>query len=323
MTPERARALLRDVVRARVLVVGDLMLDEHQLGRTIRTCHESNCPVVEIGAIRTYAGAAANVACNVASLGASAILIGSVGADTEGARLLDLLRATPRLDLVPLDDPGRPTTRKSRVEVDGRPFARLDRESRLPLQGLALQTLRTAFTAALEEPPGCVILSDYDKGVLPAHVLPELIGQCRARAVPCLVDPKKRDLSPYRGATLLKPNRRELENALSARSDAPSLQTLLSELDGAQLLLTDGAAGMQLHRLHGAPLAYPAHRTTVADVIGAGDTAIATLGVLLAVGAALTEAISLATVAAAIAVGKPGTATLTADEVLSTLALGA
>ena len=301
-----------DFSKTRVLVVGDVMLDRYWTGETERISPEAPVPIVRISDRHERPGGAANVAVNLASLGCRADLIGVIGDDEEGRRLVELLEASGvRPDLVV--DPGFRTISKLRVLSRHQQLVRLDFEE------APRHTWDDVLCSKLPDVSGScqlLILSDYGKGTL--NRTAEWIQKARKQGKPVIVDPKGRDFAKYRGATLLTPNRAEFEAVAGPcpqRSDLESRgQRLRADLALDGLLITLGEEGMILIGANGKVLSLPAEAHEVADVTGAGDTVAATLGAVLATGAGLEEAARLANRAAGIVVAKLGAAQVTAAE---------
>lgn len=305
-------AYLPDFTTARVLVVGDVMLDRYWHGPAARISPEAPVPVVRVDATEERPGGAANVAVGIAALGAKARLLGAVGVDEAATALAERLRQHQiHTDLIAL--PGATTVTKLRVVSRNQQLLRLDVEDGFP--GLAGTTLRGRLDAWLED-TDVVVLSDYAKGTLRHPAM--LIDACRAAGVPVLVDPKGRDFRRYRGATMLTPNRTEFEAVMGCCSDDDELlvrgERLRAALDLEALLITRSEQGMSLMQQHAEPLHLPAHAREVFDVTGAGDTVIATLAAGLASGLEIPAATALANVAAGLVVGKFGTASVTVSE---------
>lgn len=302
----------------RILIVGDVMLDEYVWGEVRRVSPEAPVPVVEIGR-RTYVlGGAANVAANVVSLGGSALLVGVIGDDRPAELLREALRDRGVSTEGLIVDPKRPTTTKTRVVAHQQQIVRVDSESRASLspelQARALQAVEERLADA-----GACVISDYWKGVVSAALSQHLICLARVSAKPVVVDPKNRDFSIYRGATVVTPNLSEAERALDNNHNGEfelerAVRALLDLLDGAALLITRGPEGMSLFRGDAAPLHIPAEGRNVFDVTGAGDTVVSALSLSLATGCSLEESARLANRAAGIVVGKAGTATVTPQE---------
>ena len=315
---------LRDVVTQlrgrRVLVVGDVMLDEYLMGDVTRISPEAPVPVLEVRAHDVRLGGAANAAANIQALGGATTLVGAVGRDDAAAQLGDKLAAHGIANAL-VTDPDRPTSKKTRLVAQQQQIVRVDQEKRRPVAGAVADGLRRAIDAGMREVSACVV-SDYAKGVVTAELAAHAIGAARAAGVPVVVDPKQRDFAIYRGATVITPNLHELEAAapsLGAFEVEAAAAKLLPVLDGAALLVTRSAEGMSLFRGDRAPVHVPAIAREVFDVTGAGDTVVAALALALAAGVALETAIELASVAAAISVSKRGTSTVIPDELAAAL----
>jgi len=297
---------------ARVLVVGDAMLDRYWFGEVERISPEAPVPIVKIDHEEERAGGAANVARNAAALGAQVTLLSVVGADEPGARLEALLK----LEGVHTQlhhDRGIKTTVKLRV-IAGRKQQLLRVDFETPPGHEVLASKLRDFERMLES-ADVVILSDYGKGGL-THIV-KMIGLARRAGKTVLVDPKGEDYSRYRGATLITPNRLEFRQVAGSWKDERELteraQQLRRKLDAQALLVTRGGEGMTLFQ-DGARFHVATQAREVSDVSGAGDTVIATLAVALASGASLRDAVQLANRAAGIAVGKFGTAVVSPSE---------
>jgi D-beta-D-heptose 7-phosphate kinase/D-beta-D-heptose 1-phosphate adenosyltransferase len=301
-----------DFRNARVLVVGDSMLDRYWFGAVSRISPEAPAPVVHVKNCEERAGGAGNVALNIAALGARARVLGYRGKDEAGAALAGLLeRAGVAHDL--LETEGYPTIVKLRVIGRQQQLLRLDFEE--PLHDIDHTELLARFAADLED-ADLVILSDYGKGTLACAS--EMIDLCRAAGRPVLVDPKGKDFGKYRRADLVTPNLAEFENVACPCRDEEELeekgQALLARLELGALLITRGEHGMTLLRPGEPVLHLPTRAREVYDVTGAGDTAIAALGACLAAGSSLPEAMQLANLAAGLAVGKLGAASVSPEE---------
>lgn len=311
--------ILPAFAKARVLVAGDVMLDRYWSGSTARISPEAPVPVVKVAQDVVRAGGAANVALNLAALGAATTALGVVGDDADGALLSQALQAagiTPELL-----QGGVPTIAKLRVMSRNQQLLRMDFEERLDAPGaFDRAALLARFAAALLQ-SDVVILSDYGKGTL-ADVA-ALVAAARAAGKPVLIDPKGSDWSPYAGATLLTPNLSEFEAVVGkCGSDAELIakaEALRTRLDLAALLITRSERGMTLVEPGKAPLHLPTAAREVYDVTGAGDTVIATLAAALGAGAVLADACRLANAAAGITVGKLGAATVSPAELMAAL----
>ena len=299
------------VARARVLVVGDVMLDRYWFGDVERISPEAPVPVVKIARSEERPGGAANVARNAAALGAQATLLSVVGDDEPGRALARLLEGE-RVQASFLRDAAAPTTVKLRVIGRQQQLLRIDFETAPSHEVLAA---KLADFERLVAEADLVILSDYGKGGL-AHIA-TMIARARAAGRPVLVDPKGDDYTRYRGATLLTPNRNEFRQVAGRWRDEAEFtakaQALRRDLALDALLVTRSEEGMSLYTGGGA-LTIPAQAREVYDVSGAGDTVIATLGVLLAAGAPLPDAVRIANEAAGVVVGKLGTAVVQPHE---------
>ena len=306
MTPDKSR-----LAQARVLVVGDAMLDRYWHGAVERISPEAPVPVVKVTREEERVGAAANVAFNVCTLGARASFLGVVGDDEPGQRLEVLLQDTG-IQTHLKRDAGLRTTVKLRVIGRQQQLLRLDFENEPDHEVLAQQT--EAFTQLIAE-HDAVLFSDYGKGGL-AHI-PQMIAEARAAGRPVLIDPKGADYTRYRGATVITPNRAELQEVVGRWRDEADLrkraQALREQLDLAALLVTRSEEGMTLYDAEG-ELHVHAQAREVFDVSGAGDTVIATLAALVAAGQPLRAAVPVANRAGGIVVGKFGTATVSYEE---------
>ncbi|MHB0986571.1 MAG: D-glycero-beta-D-manno-heptose-7-phosphate kinase [Sulfuricella sp.] len=299
---------------ARVLVVGDIMLDRYWFGEVSRISPEAPVPVVHVSRTEERPGGAANVARNIAALGAQASLLSVAGRDEAGDRLAQLLQ-NEKVNVVLHRDAGLDTTIKLRVIGRQQQLLRIDFETS-PSHEVLLSKLAD-FERMLAD-ADVVILSDYGKGGL-THIR-QMIESANRAGKPVLVDPKGDDYGRYHGATLLTPNRSEFrEVAGSWKSDEELVrkaQQLRGELDLKALLVTRSEEGMTLYREEGV-VHEPALAREVYDVSGAGDTVIATLGVMLASGADFPDAVRVANLAAGIVVGKLGTAVVSHEELMA------
>ena len=297
--------------KARLLVVGDVMLDRYWFGDTNRISPEAPVPVVQVGKIDERLGGAANVSRNVAALGAKTTILGLIGDDEAGRRVTDLLKSSDVNSQLEIDSKV-PTTVKLRVIARQQQLIRLDFEEAPSESALAHKLERYE---KLVGDADVVILSDYGKGTLGQVAL--MIEQARAQKKMILVDPKGDDYAKYRGATVLTPNRSELRQVVGQWTSEDDLtkraQDLRKSLNLEALLLTRSEEGMSLFTDVGVSHV-KAQAREVFDVSGAGDTVIATLAVALAAGWPLERAMALANRAGGIVVGKLGTATVTSEE---------
>jgi len=304
----------QQLAAARVLVVGDAMLDRYWHGAVERISPEAPVPVVKVSREEERIGAAANVAYNVATLGAQASFLGVVGDDEPGHRLEALLRATGIAAHLKRDA-GLKTTVKLRVIGRQQQLLRMDFENEPDHEVLALQS--TTFAQLLPR-QDAILFSDYGKGGL-AHI-PAMIAAAGEAGKPVLIDPKGDDYSRYRGATVITPNRAELKDVVGRWSSEEDLrrraQNLRESLALQAILVTRSEEGMTLYDAQG-ELHVKAQAREVFDVTGAGDTVIATLAAMVAAGVPLREAVPIANRAGGIVVGKFGTATVSYEELFS------
>jgi rfaE bifunctional protein kinase chain/domain len=321
---QRARELLSEIGQRNILVLGDVMLDEFLWGEVTRISPEAPVPVVDIRRESTHLGGAANVLANLLALGAQAAVIGVVGDDFAGERIRSSVRDKSALqtDGELILDPSRPTTIKTRIIAQNQMVVRADRERRTPVNGQTEDLIISAVKAAIEN-AHALIVSDYDKGVVTPRILSEVLPAAYGR-IPVLIDPKLRNFDAYRPATLVTPNHHEALRlaALEEHSDGTlrtAAQMIRARLSCDAVLITRGDRGMMLVEGDSDPVNVETAAREVFDVTGAGDTVIAALGAALAAGASMAEAAVLANHAAGIVVGKLGTATASAEEVLNSI----
>lgn len=319
---ERLAAILDRWQGRRVLVVGDVMLDEYRDGVVERMSPEAPVPIVDVRSHRTAPGGAGNVARNVAALGARCVLVGAVGNDPEGERLRRDLAAESIDDAGVLVLDRRPTTHKLRIAAGDRQVVRLDREETGPLAEEGAARVRSACAEALAD-ADAVILQDYGKGLLAGGTAEAVVARARARGVPVVADPKH-DLARFRGVDLVKPNAAEAEALGQAVGAGPGLDRALLEklreaIGGGEIVVTQGGAGMLALDAHGALFTVPTETRAVFDVQGAGDTTLAALALAKLARASLAEACIVANAAASVAVTKVGTAAVAADELRARL----
>ncbi|HEY2897317.1 MAG TPA: bifunctional ADP-heptose synthase [Gemmatimonadaceae bacterium] len=314
----RLSALLDAAAGRRIAVIGDAMLDVYLRGDVDRISPEAPVPVVRVRHRQNALGGAANVAQNVVALGARCELACVVGADASARALRDMLVAIGAPDSAIIES-ARPTTTKTRVLARAQQVVRVDEEEDGELEAADVTRVLAVVRAAVER-ADAVVLEDYNKGVLVPAVIEEALAIATRRGIPAVVDPKYRNFFAYRGATIFKPNRRELESALGATMDLAhpeTLPALVQRLGVANLLLTLGERGMVLVGAHGETVRVPTTAREVYDVVGAGDTVTAYLAMMLAAGATAVEAAVIANFAAGVEVGKLGAATVSGAEVLS------
>ncbi len=313
---------LADLTGQTVLCIGDLMLDEFVYGEVTRISPEAPTPVIAVKRTEVMIGGAGNVARNLVALGTRCIFVGVVGDDDAGGELKKELAKIPRIDAHLVTDAGRRTTRKVRfvsehhsahlLRADWEPASPVDSKSEDALIGHVIKAMPKA---------GAVVLSDYAKGALTPRVIRAVIDAANKAGRPVVVDPKGRDYGIYRGATLITPNQQELADATHspAQTDdqvAAAAAELGRMLGAKAVLVTRSEAGMTLVG-EGAAIHVPAYPVRVRDVSGAGDTVVAVLAAMLAMQADFESAMRAANAAAAVVVGKRGTATLSVAELRS------
>jgi D-glycero-beta-D-manno-heptose-7-phosphate kinase len=308
----------------RVLAIGDVMLDEYVWGAVSRISPEAPVPVVEIERRSEVPGGAANAAAGVAALGGRSSLAGVVGDDPAAERLRRRLDASGVDHVGLVVEAGRPTTTKMRVIAHSQQVVRVDQEER---QGIAAAVEVELLAWARREIDECnaVIVSDYAKGVVSDRLASSVIETAAAAGVPVVIDPKGADFAKYAGATVITPNLGEAARGAGVDPDhagdlARVAGRLMAALDGTALLLTRGADGISLFTSTAEPVHIPAVAREVYDVTGAGDSVVSTLTLALAAGASLADGARLANEAAAIAVGKVGTAAVGHEELRRRLA---
>ena len=318
----RAAEILTSARRRRIVVLGDVMLDEFIWGDVTRISPEAPVPVVNIQRESTRLGGAANVLANITSLGASANVIGVMGHDTAGEKLAAALRqeVNDQAREWLIVDEGRPTTIKTRIIAQQQMVVRADREYRGQVNGSVETRIIDAARAAIAEADALVV-SDYDKGVVTPRILGEILPLAYAR-IPVLVDPKIRNFDSYKPATLVTPNHHEALRLTNSEEDTDegltaAAREIRKRLLCDAVLITRGDRGMILVEGHQDPVCVETAAREVFDVTGAGDTVIATLATAMAAGASMKEAAVLANHSAGIVVGKLGTATASAEEVIN------
>jgi D-beta-D-heptose 7-phosphate kinase/D-beta-D-heptose 1-phosphate adenosyltransferase len=331
LPPERLNAILARFSSSRILVIGDLMLDEYLWGKVTRISPEAPVPVVDVQPRKYFPGGAANVARNLRSLGAQVGVAGVIGQDHEGEELVELLLKEGMQTEGIVTSGDRPTTHKLRIcaitrqvhdhlEIeDQQQIVRVDNERRVPLSEEKRNELLEVIRAEIRE-HDAIIIEDYAKGLIDQELVTRVISEAKAAGKIIAIDPNPNNPVDWSGATVLKPNRREafLSAQLPYSSDEAELLKAAAVLQKRHatkyLLITLGEAGMLLLETGVKPYHTPTRAQEVFDVSGAGDTAIAAFTLALAAGATGIEAAEIANHAAGVVVGKLGTATLTVDE---------
>ncbi len=320
LTRDRITMLLDRMRGRRVVVVGDIMLDRYLIGDTDRLSPEAPVPVVTVRSSRSALGGAANVAANVAAVGGTALLAGAIGDDEHGTLIRTELAAKHLDDRYLVTVADRPTTTKTRVMARGQQVVRIDEERDSPLASNDLARLWAVIDATMAS-ADALVLEDYNKGALVPALIRDAIAAARRRGMPVVVDPKFRHFFEYGGATVFKPNRRELEAALGAGADFTldphSLVSARERLGVDNLLITLGSEGMALVTPDGTRSQVLSRAREVFDVSGAGDTVTAWVATALAAGASVPEAAYLGNYAAGLEVAKAGVATVSPAEVLA------
>lgn len=321
LTKTRASEILQTLRERKVLVLGDVMLDEFVWGDVTRISPEGPVPVVDVRRESVHLGGAANVLANLIALGAHGWVVGVVGNDYAGGRIRDELRQlNSGGDGGVIVDESRRSTTKTRIVAHSQLVVRADRESRAPVDARLEQQIVARLKEKLAEADAFVV-SDYDKGVITPAILREVLPFAYAR-VPVLVDPKLRNFKSYSPATLVTPNHLEALRMSDTEDHSDdgshnAAQIIQQKLGCDAVLITRGDRGMMLLEAGKEPVYVETAAREVYDVTGAGDTVIATLAGALAAGATMLEAATLANHAAGIVVGKVGTATATASELLA------
>jgi D-beta-D-heptose 7-phosphate kinase/D-beta-D-heptose 1-phosphate adenosyltransferase len=314
---DRLIDLLNAGAGQRVAIVGDAMLDVYLRGDVDRISPEAPVPVVRVREKELALGGAANVAQNVFAIGAQCTLVCAVGEDAEGQVVKEMLRELGAVSrsIVTVQ---RRTTTKTRILARSQQIVRFDEEEDADIRGIEVEHLLAAAIDAIDA-ADALVLEDYNKGVLTPALITPLMQHAKSREMPTVVDPKYRNFFAYSGATIFKPNRRELESALGAAMDLEHVEALpeaLKRLGVEYLLLTLGEAGMALIAADGEVGRVPTTAHEVYDVVGAGDTVTAYLATMLAAGGTPAESAVIANFAAGVEVAKLGAATVGIDEVI-------
>ena len=314
------QTLLASLSGARVACVGDLMVDRFVYGEVGRVSPEAPIPVLVRSGETMMLGAAGNVARNVAALGGTAALVGVVGADARGREAAGLLGAETGIEGALVTDFERPTTVKTRYVSGGQQLLRVDDEQIGPIAGEAEQTLVRAIRAVAAE-TGAILLSDYGKGVVTPAVIAACLAAAKAHGAVLIVDSKARSFAKYGAADIIKPNASELSRATDLPTDTDveievALARAFTLCDCRAILVTRSDKGLSLAARDGPVRHFPGVRREVFDTSGAGDTALAALGLALAAGEELGAAAEFALLASGVVVGKAGTAVVTPAELI-------
>ena len=322
MKRQRAEEILKDLKMLNITVLGDVMLDEFVWGDVTRISPEAPVPVVDVRKESRHLGGAANVLANLSALGAVGSVVGVVGDDAAADYLRSDLASLGSVAIENLiTDKTRPSTTKTRIVAHSQLVVRADRESRKLVGPEIENRIIERLKASLNEAHAFVV-SDYDKGVVTPRILSEVLPLAYGR-IPVLIDPKLRNFDSYRPATLITPNHHEALKMSNTEEDTDQGLRIAAEIIQERLgcdsvLITRGDRGMMLLGKDRSPVYVKTAAREVYDVTGAGDTVIAALAGALATGASMLEAATFANHAAGIVVGKVGTATATAAELLET-----
>ena len=311
--------ILDKVDRCRIVILGDLIIDQYIWGKVSRISPEAPIPVVEVVRENFSLGGAANVANNLSALGASVEICGVVGEDSYGGMLLGMLKEKGIDTRFVVKDPARPTILKTRIIAHKQQVVRVDREATRSLEGEGLARMKEHLQEAIPN-VDAMILEDYGKGVIQEGLLREIIPMARGLGKIVTVDPKRDHFPFYRGVTAITPNRLEAEEATGIQlSDEEGLHEagarLMARLKCDAVLITMGDQGMCLFEDGEPPLKIPARAREVYDVSGAGDTVIAVFTSALVAGATFRQAAMLSNVAGGLVVEKLGTAVVTREEI--------
>ena len=318
MDKSKLKILISSLRNAKVLVIGDLILDRYLYGRVDRLSPEAPVPVLDFQREEFILGGATNVAHNISTLGGAVSVCGLTGDDDHSQTFREIMREASIGTEGLIPDSSRPTTVKTRVIGDRQQLVRIDREKRHEISGPALQKLKAFLSKEITE-FNSIVISDYGKGVITTEILAFIRELATAHKIPVVVDPKDTHFSNYKGFTVITPNLTEASLGAGFKiKDEDTLlaagKTLLSIIDCAAILITRGSEGMSLFRKEKKLLNIPTRARGVFDVSGAGDTVVATIALSLASGLAVDEAAHLANWAAGVVVAKYGTATVNISE---------
>ncbi|MFP4528803.1 MAG: D-glycero-beta-D-manno-heptose-7-phosphate kinase [Candidatus Kapaibacterium sp.] len=321
-TLERAKDIIRQCNGRTIAVIGDVMLDRYFWGHVSRISPEAPVPVIDLERESFHLGGAANVAKNLKSLGLEPLLCGVVGDDTSGASFIDISKKVGINPRGLYMDTTRPTTVKTRIIGNNQQIVRLDREVRDSVSSEAEEFI----IKALQSTPGLsgIIFEDYNKGTISSVLIREVITFARENNIPVFVDPKYDNFFNYKNVTVFKPNKKEAAQALGVeirnREDILATgRSILEKTHCDNLLLTLGKDGMMLFESSGEYTQVPTIARHVADVSGAGDTAIATLAAAYSGGATIREAASLANFAAGVVCEQPGIVAIEPDQLYKSI----
>ena len=311
------KTMINALAKGRVAVVGDVMLDHYVMGSVARISPEAPVPVLHVAQEHQVLGAAANVAANVVALGGQVELVGVIGDDSPGRQLIRMMQGLGGIELGLVTCKTHPTITKTRYVSGQQQIVRVDRERVTAFEAAILKALIAEIEDRIPD-CDCVVLSDYGKGVLSDEVIAAAIAAAKAAGKPVIVDPKRPTFEPYRGATYITPNRKELTAATGLPCDsdeeaAVAAAAAMAQSDAA-ILLTRSERGMTLYQGQGRPIHLKAEAREVFDVSGAGDTVVASMALGLGASLPVNMAMRIANTAAGVVVGKLGTATCSVEE---------
>ncbi|MEW6413108.1 MAG: D-glycero-beta-D-manno-heptose-7-phosphate kinase [Candidatus Zixiibacteriota bacterium] len=323
LTTERIATISKGMGQSRILILGDVMLDEYLFGTVSRISPEAPVPVVEITSDRYLLGGSANVAANIKALGDEPVLIGTVGEDEASVKLSQLLKERRISGDYVVNDPSRRTTMKTRVIANNQQVVRTDRENIHELDKEIERKVISRFKSVVDE-ISAVIISDYGKGVITLSLLQQVMDICLEKSIFVAVDPKETHFHNYRKVSVITPNHHEAGFAYGKRirNEQDLLEVgngLLKKLEAKSILITRGADGMSIFRSGQEPTHIPTFARKVYDVTGAGDTVIATFVSAVCGGADLVEAAVVANAGAGITVAEVGTASVTVPQLITEL----
>lgn len=322
LTESRVREVLDNAFAKKIAVIGDVMLDRYFWGSVSRVSPEAPVPVIDLENESFHLGGAANVAKNLKTLGLNPLLCGIVGDDNSGRRFIEIAKEDGINPEGLFIDANRPTIVKTRIIGNNQHIARLDREVRdpIPQNGLnhILNTLKSNGDL------NAIIFEDYDKGSITDELIKVILDYAETKNIPVYVDPKKKHFFSYKNVAVFKPNRKEAENALeftvkSVKEIQEAGKRILEALHCKNVLLTLGSQGMMLFESSGDISSVPTKARSVADVSGAGDTAIATLAASMAGGASIKEAAEIANFASGVVCESPGIVAIDKDILIQTV----
>ena len=311
---QRAKVITNNFKKKKIVIVGDIMLDQYIIGKVSRISPEAPVPVLEITTENYCLGGAGNVALNLEALGANYLLVGVIGDDNSGRKILEKLKDKRGVFI----DKGRPTIVKTRIIAHHQHVVRVDREKRIPI---APELEMKIINFLMNEKFDGLIISDYNKGTITESLLKNLLIYTSKNNIPVFVDPKVEHFNFYSPVTLITPNQLEVEGVLNRNiygdeEVEKAGKEILTKINTKYLIITRGEKGMSVFIRDNKVIHIPTVAKEVYDVTGAGDTVIATASLCLLSGADILESAVLANFAAGIVVGKLGTATVNVQELL-------